>query len=219
MHAQSGPEREEQHNTMQSSLVPVKTPEGHDELARRVRRLSQRHRTLLLLVDGRRTVQEVLTMASQAGVPGDCFEELLSLGLVAVQAPADGSGVDMVHVDLPLAHIDSVLPSSATLLPESGPGDLMPSTFDDQPPSAPAHHPADAQLEEVRELLMRALRNEAPVTGSLTMMKLRRAATRADMEALLDEVEQRIRKPRKQLIVAQLMRQVKHLLTLPPLLS
>jgi hypothetical protein len=198
-----------------SNLVPVKTPEGHQELAQRVRRLSQRHRTLLLLVDGRRTVQQVLQMATAAGVPGECFEELLSLGLVVVSEPADGSTVDLLHVGLPLAHEDSVLPASATLLPESEHGDLGPPVFETQEDTAAA----DPRLEEARELLVRALRNEAPVTGSLTLMKLRRAATREEVEALLDEVEQRIRKPRKQLIVAQLMRQVKHLLSLPPLAS
>jgi len=46
-------------------------------------------------------------------------------------------------------------------------------------------------------------------------MKLRRAATRDDIEALLDEVEQRLRKPHRMIIAAQTMRHVRHLLGLP----
>lgn len=46
-------------------------------------------------------------------------------------------------------------------------------------------------------------------------MKLRRASTRDEMESLLDEVEQRLRKPRRMIVVAQTMRHVRHLLSLP----
>jgi hypothetical protein len=63
--------------------------------------------------------------------------------------------------------------------------------------------------------LLRAVRQEAPVSGALTLMKLRRASTREAVEALLDEVEQRLRKPRRQIIAAQTMRHVRHLLSLP----
>jgi hypothetical protein len=53
------------------------------------------------------------------------------------------------------------------------------------------------------------------VTGSLTMMRLRRAATRDEIEALLDEVEQRLTKPLRRIVTAQTLRHVRHLLGLP----
>ena len=172
-------------------MAPVKTPAGLAELQERTRGLSQRHRTLLLLVDGRRSIDEVLGLAAQAGVPPDCFHELVALGLVDPDP-----GVPEV----------SVLPSVATLVPESHWGALEP---------APAGAAADRPLEEARELLVRAVSREAPVSGQRLLMKLRRAASRDELEALLDEVAQRIRKPRKQIIAAQTLRHVRHLLTLP----
>jgi len=39
---------------MPISTVPFKTPLGHEELRSRAQKLGQRHRTLLLLIDGRR---------------------------------------------------------------------------------------------------------------------------------------------------------------------
>src|SRR6185295_2042100 len=63
-------------------LIPVKTPDGHAELSQRQRRLSQRHRTVLLLVDGRRTEGEVRQLARQAGATDSCFGELIELGLI-----------------------------------------------------------------------------------------------------------------------------------------
>lgn len=196
---------------MRSEEVPVKTAEGVDELARRIRGLSQRHRTMLLLVDGRRTLQRVLVLAEAAGVPPSVFGELLALQLVAPTLPGPEEMAQADHIELPLA-VDtttsesSLLPSVRSLLPESGWSTLS---------GAPLASEVDRPLEEARELLIKAVREQAPVTGSLTLMKLRRATSRDDMESLLDEVEQRLKKPRRMIVVAQTMRHVRHLLGLP----
>jgi hypothetical protein len=191
---------------MAPPLAPFKTAAGQEELTRRVRGLSQRHRTVLLLVDGRRSQAEVLQLAAQAGAPDSCFDDLLSLGLIEV--PPDAA--EAVHVELPLADDDidelpdeSALTATATLAPES--------TWAMSESAATI----DGPLEEARAILLRALRNEAPVTGALTARKLKRASTRSQLEELLDEVEQRIRKPRKMIVTAQTLRHVRHLLSLP----
>jgi len=184
-------------------VVPAKTADGQAELAHRTRGLSQRHRTVLLLVDGRRSVAQIVATAQAAGVNAQVFGELVTMGLVALPESA--------HVDLPLesapAGDSSLLPSVRSLLPESGWSTLS---------GAAADAEIDRPLQEARELLMRALRAQAPVTGSLTLMKLKRATTRDDVESLLDEVEQRLRKPHRMIIAAQTMRHVRHLLSLPP---
>lgn len=184
--------------------IPVKTPDGVAELAHRARGLSQRHRTVLLLVDGQRPVSQVLATAQAAGVQPAVFEELVALGML--EMPAVG------HIDLPLesgqgsAGDSSLLPASRSLLPESGWSTLS---------GVPSDPELDRPLQEARELLMRALRGQAPVSGSLTLMKLKRATNRDEVEALLDEVEQRLRRPHRMIIAAQTMRHVRHLLSLP----
>jgi hypothetical protein len=209
--------------------APIKTPAGQEELSHRVRRLSQRHRTVLLLVDGRRSESEVLQLATQAGVPDSCYDDLLTLGLI--ELPATES---IAHVDLPLgvppgAPQDSAQETTAAgayVVPaaEDAPMDeselaeaesLVPESVWTPAELADAAAGLDRPLEEAREILLRALRNEAPVSGALTARKLRRAATRAELEELLDEVEQRIRKPRKMIVTAQTLRHVRHLLSLP----
>ncbi|WP_428422023.1 hypothetical protein [Methylibium sp.] len=67
---------------------PVKTSLGHEELRQRTRRFSQRHRTVLLLVDGKRRHDEVLALAQQAGVAPNFFDELLAAGLIELGVPA-----------------------------------------------------------------------------------------------------------------------------------
>jgi hypothetical protein len=65
-----------------TATVPFKTQLGHDELRARTLKLGQRHRTILFLIDGKRPLSEVLSLALQAGAATHHFEELLRLGLV-----------------------------------------------------------------------------------------------------------------------------------------
>jgi len=196
---------------MRQAVVLAKTQDGLNELSKRTRGLSQRHRTLLLLVDGRRSLDQVLSMAEAAGVQPSVFDELVELGLVAQQTaePVESAPQAIAqHIDLPLESTmdSSMLPAARSLLPESA-WDVLDSVRGE------AGH--DRPFEEARELLLRTVRAEAPVAGSLTMLKLRRASTREQLEALLDEVEQRLRKPQRMIIAAQTMRHVRHLLSLP----
>jgi len=109
---------------LNTPLIPVKTPDGLSELSSRQRRVSQRHRTVLLLVDGRRTEEQVRTLARQAGVSDGCFDELLGLGLIQLPqptgvtaAPAVAVEDEAAHVDLPIeaVHAPVVQPDSAML--------------------------------------------------------------------------------------------------------
>jgi hypothetical protein len=178
-------------------VVPQRTAAGQAALTRRTRELTPRQRTALFMVDGRRSVDIVLALASQAGAKASDFSELVTLGLVATPG-------------LPVAAVlndSSMLPSSQSLH-----GD---STWSQLPEDDTVLQIHDAPLTEARALLVRAVRLAAPLTGAFTLRRLKRAATRAELEALLDEVEQRLRKPHRSVIAAQTLRHVRHLLTLP----
>lgn len=217
---------------MVAGTIPIKTPEGQAELSTRQRRVSQRHRTVLFLVDGRRSATEVRSMALQAGVPESCFGELLEMGLIMLPEPtlsvlidtAAAPPADVLHVDLPLsgfdggavaAAADSLLPPSRTLYPTlSGDSTLAgpPTANLWQPSDAGALGAIDPVVAEARLILLRAVRAEAPLAGSLTLMRLRRARTRAELASLLDEVEARITKPHRTLAASQTMSRVRQLL-------
>jgi hypothetical protein len=79
------------------NTCPVKTPLGQDELRHRTRGLGQRYRTVLLIVDGRRPLGEVLAMAHKAGAQTSHFEELVRMGLVEV--PADVAAPEPVETE------------------------------------------------------------------------------------------------------------------------
>ena len=210
---------------MAMPLIPVKTPDGQTELSNRQRRVSQRHRTVLLLVDGRRNADEVRRLAAQAGVPDNCFDELIALGLILLPQPTVSMNVvppaapGAVHIDIPLEAVDdtaeSVLPPSRTLQPESVLNDSVLGVSMSVLEDGEAHDgaPVDRPLEEARGILIRAVRAEAPLAGSLTLLRLKRARTRAELANLIDEVEARIIKPYRSLASQQTLRRVQQLLS------
>jgi len=78
-----------------------------------------------------------------------------------------------------------------------------------------AERPQDDALEEARRILMREVRAKAPVTGALTLVKLRRATTREELTALFDEVGSHISLPMRRLSTQQILLHVKSLLERP----
>lgn len=104
---------------MSAPNIPYKTETGRSELSRRSHGLSQRHRTVLLLIDGVRPLSEVLSLAQQAGASVQHFEELMRLELVALPAmptlevlPEPDSAFDSTsgshaQVDLDLAAVEA----------------------------------------------------------------------------------------------------------------
>lgn len=221
--------------------IPVKTPEALAELASRKRKLSQRHRTVLLLVDGRRAEDEVRQLAEAAGSPSTCFDELLDLGMISRPMALEPEPVVHAGMAAPRSAPDALresarsgdfaesgpdseagpLPPSASLHPESSldalidlPAAAAMDALDDEP-----YDGSDPALEEARAILLRAVRAEAPVAGSLTLLRLRRARSREDLESLLEEVELRIFKPFKGLWASQTMARVRELLASPPPIS
>lgn len=202
--------------------APIKTPDGQAELATRARQLSQRHRTVLLLVNGRRTEEQVKRLAEQAGVPPSCYGELLDMGLIMMPLPtmaieaAPYPSLPPMIVDVPLDN-EPPLPPTGALAPASTlNGDLgayepwatVETDYSDL-------GDLDGPLEQARDMLIRAVRADAPVAGSLTLMRLRRARSRDDLEGLLDEVAQRLGRPNRMLETNQLIRRVRRLIDAP----
>jgi hypothetical protein len=178
-------------------VVPQRTAAGQAVLTRRTRELTPRQRTALFMVDGKRSVDIVLALASQAGAKATDFSELVSLGLVTTPGLTGAAVLSE----------SSMLPSSQSLH-----GD---SNWSQLPEQDTLQQTTDGPLIEARALLVRAVRSAAPLAGALTVRRLKRASTRAELEALLDEVEQRLRKPHRSVIATQTLRHVRHLLTLP----
>jgi hypothetical protein len=241
-------------DTMVTLGIPHKTPEGLAELSARSRGLTQRHRTLLLLIDGQRGLDQVLHLAQQAGVPRAYIDELVALGLVVVPmvvpipAPAAGAAApppaaaavvtamapSLAAQPLPAAAVppaDSGLDvefSSGFTHPGAGTEPPEPDLAEELNPwndsesfgralsssELAALDSSDQSLAEARNLLLQALRQEAPVSGAVTMLRVRRARNREALVALLAEVEQKISNQRHLADAADVLRRVRDLLAI-----
>lgn len=228
---------------------PQKTPEGIAELSARSRGLTQRHRTLLLLIDGQRSLDQVLHLAHQAGVPRAYMDELVALGLVATPgagsvlppslppmsatpsplgaAPARPASAAPGAIDIELnsdfvANSPGVGPSASPVAADPPGTDLEDDSdpWDDNESfgralsasELSALDSSDQSLAEARHVLLQALRQEAPVSGAVTMLRVRRARNREALVALLPEVEQKIGSQRHLSDAARILRRVQELL-------
>lgn len=196
--------------------IPCKTAAGHAELTARARRLSQRHRTLLFLVDGRRSLDEVSRLGEQAGVPRAYLDELLALGLIVMAAPVTDRGPSAddpawAPTEQTLAAAPPALPlddDDAPSLPFGWPSDLssLPNVFSSAQDSvgfgAAVGHAelsmlaaGDPALDRARSVVLHALLSTSPVAGAVTMLRVRRSRSRAQLRALLPEVQARLSRP------------------------
>lgn len=190
--------------------IPCKTAAGHAELVASQRSLSQRHRAVLLLVDGRRDVDEVVRLARQQGVSRGYLDELEALGLIVVCAPLPPVAEEMTGWPPSLSRPPHTLP----LGDGSGPGML--DTIGLAPPMSPtqladltAH---DTGLAQARSLIQHALLTQVPVSGAVTLLRVRRTRSRHDLMALLPEVQARLSRPQRLAEARQLIAQVERLL-------
>jgi hypothetical protein len=153
--------------------IPCKTAAGHAEMAAREQRLSQRHRLLLLLVDGQRTLEEVVEQGRRCGVPRGYIDELFALGLIVIGPPPTAP--------MPLDGPDTVSPGGVVSDTELARLDAGDGTF-----------------AQARQLLLALLRTHAPVFGAVMMLRVRRARSRAELRALLPDVQARLQRVRPQ---------------------
>ena len=90
---------------MDDSETYVKTAPGLDEVRTRTLQLSQRLRTMLIMVDGTRTVAQLRHAQLALSAPPDFLESLLALGLVTsdmTAAPVVPAAVSRAPVDVEL---------------------------------------------------------------------------------------------------------------------
>jgi hypothetical protein len=191
---------------------PIKTQLGSDELRTRTHGLNQRHRTMLLLVDGQRPLSEVLALGLQAGARTTHFADLVHLGMVdvaldpaapAVAAPsvdaADSggstlSGVLAIDLDAP-ARAPKFTTEDSSRMPLKRPEGAEAIAFAQR--RALAKSELEDLHQEVRQLLVDTLRVDAPLFAAVTLVRVRRAQTTRELINLVWEIERHLVESKK----------------------
>jgi hypothetical protein len=124
---------------MTAPPIPTKTALGQEALRRRTGELGQRHRTILFLVDGRRPLSEVLSLAHQAGAATSHFEDLVRMGYV--ELPPEEPPAAPPPPDAPL---EAAMPPEITELAVEVTAEAEPEAVDaplDEAPPVPPPPP------------------------------------------------------------------------------
>ncbi len=103
-----------------------KTTAGFDEVRGRALKLPQRLRTMLIMVDGTRTVAQLREAAQTLAAPGDFLELLLGMGLVAQEGasqPSRAATAAQPSPTPPAPAVSASTPSAgeATVVPTASP--------------------------------------------------------------------------------------------------
>jgi hypothetical protein len=109
-------------------LAPTRTEAGVQELRARALGLPQKVRTVLLLVDGKRTVAEVRKLMVGAGVAPEALQQLLDMGLIGLPA--------LPALTLPAASPSNTAPASKPAPVPAPP--TAASILHDVPPDPPS---------------------------------------------------------------------------------
>ena len=177
--------------------IPCKTAAGHAELASQDCRLSRRHRVLLLLVDGVRSLDEVMQLGRQVGVPRSYIDELFALGLIVIGPP-----VAQPISEFAAFGCDQSPTQPGAMGDTIGLGGAMGNTelarLDAQ----------DMDLAQARVAVLQVLRANAPVFGMVTMIRVRRVRSRAELQALLPDVQALLCRSRLPVYARQLPQRV-----------
>lgn len=153
---------------MPAPVIPTKTALGQEEMRRRTGGLGQRHRTILFLIDGRRPLSEVLSLAQKAGAATSHFEDLVRLGYVemppeefaatvpegaaafAAEPPADVAELTHVELTVPAeppgdddvpASVPEPVSETVLLVPPPAPAEPVPAPPAARAPVVPAGPP------------------------------------------------------------------------------
>ena len=84
---------------MADSIRYAKTPKGTDEIGNRRNNLRGKMRTMLILIDPRKSTDELRDQASKLGVPPNFLETLVHDGYIA---PAGGAALPAEAAGIPL---------------------------------------------------------------------------------------------------------------------
>ncbi|CAJ0781967.1 hypothetical protein LMG7141_01217 [Ralstonia condita] len=70
-----------------TTTIYQKTEKGQDEIRTRANRLGQRHRALLLMINGEKTCDDILVQLEPLGMTSAVFDELEQAGYIRVHVP------------------------------------------------------------------------------------------------------------------------------------
>ncbi len=168
---------------MQPTSVLVKTPKGLEEIEKRTYKLAGRLRAILFMVDGQRTLGQLLEQS------GNMAEQLeVQLGELAAQ-----EFIEAIAVEVPVEIADNVAPASADVASTAPRAPTQATARPAQPDAAEmaaaaaraalAAEPIESSKKRIAQMLTETMGMRAMFLTT----KLEGIASRAELEQFIDE--------------------------------
>jgi hypothetical protein len=153
---------------MRENEVPSKTDAGRDEIQNRTRKLPMGLRSILLMVDGQRSVRELRGVTAGLRGAEDALEQLREMGLIA----------------LPM----SLAAAAAATIPGAPPASApAPAANDSAPPTDPAAGDVDGYAT-LSAQMSQTVREYLGMRGYFLQLKIDNCTEVAELLALLPEL-------------------------------
>lgn len=153
---------------MDPMQIYVKTPLGSEEIKNFKLQLAPRLRTMLIMVDGRKSVAALKKDAAKFSCPGDFIESLLAAGLIVKAVAAEPAA--------------SSVAASTT--------GVQSVTLTEAPPALDGYE----KLRLAKDFMNNAVVNSLGIKGFFFTLKLERAGTVADLRGLVKPFQDAITK-------------------------
>ena len=145
---------------MDNQTVVIKTLKGVEEVATKKYKLTPRARTVLILVDGRKTWAELIEMARQLGSPATLLDDFVARGLIESR---------------PGPQPEAAQASSAL-------AQQQPTETSQRPPEPDEY----GRFRVAQRFMVDSIVNTLGIKAFFFTLRLERCATRQDLLALLD---------------------------------
>lgn len=156
---------------MDKNTLLAKTEKGRDAMARRVPELVPRLRSMLIMVDGKRSVSELDKLGAGLGGGAALLEQLLGHGWVA---PVDGAVPFQNTVPFTDSHpFPATAPTPVVAVEATA------------PPVAP---PSLLPFADARRLVVRFVNDQVGPMGEQTAIRIESCKTAAELQALLPRI-------------------------------
>ena len=156
-----------------TTRIYQKTEKGQDEIRTRANHLDQRHRAVLLMVNGEKTCDDILVQLQPLGMTQAVFDELEGGGYIRPHL-ASSTTVKAVSTDEP-----APAPASASAVP-----------------AVPSKEPAAEGYQRLYRFYTETISRYLGLRGYLLEMKVEKAGNVAELVALRDTLKAALSKTR-----------------------
>jgi hypothetical protein len=186
---------------MNDKEIYAKTDAGREEMRTRALQLSGALRTVLLLVDGNRTVAQLKELQAGGKAPPDALEQLLAMGLIEVLQSSVQPAAEPVPAPPAVALVPP--PRDMPLLEPEAPPPVVETTA-----AAPRDETQPQRFDRLYTLMNELVSDYLGLRGYFMQLKIEKCSSAEELLALQNELGAALAKAHGKEVATELMARI-----------